>query len=42
MKSDVISFARKLSLFTEQWSPKIIARMNDHHFKRVKLAGEFV
>jgi mannose-6-phosphate isomerase-like protein (cupin superfamily) len=42
MKPDVINLAGKLSLFTEQWSPKIIARMNDHHFKVVKLSGEFV
>jgi mannose-6-phosphate isomerase-like protein (cupin superfamily) len=26
----------------EQWSPKIIARMNDYHFKVVRVQGEFV
>jgi mannose-6-phosphate isomerase-like protein (cupin superfamily) len=42
MKPEVINLTGKLSLFTEHWSPKIIARMNDHHFKLVKLSGEFV
>ena len=32
----------KLSNFSEQWSPKIIARMNDYHFKVAKVQGEFV
>jgi len=42
MKPDIINFAQKLSLFTEQWSPKIIAQVNDHQFKLVRLQGEFV
>ena len=42
MKPGVINLAEKLSLFSEQWSPKIIAQMNEHHFKLVKLSGEFV
>lgn len=37
-----INFARKLATFTERWSPRIIARMNDYHFKLVKIEGEFV
>jgi len=37
-----INFADKLSLFAEQWSPKVIAEMNDYQFKLVKLEGEFV
>jgi mannose-6-phosphate isomerase-like protein (cupin superfamily) len=37
-----INFQEKLSLFSEHWSPKIIAQMNDYHFKVVKLQGEFV
>lgn len=32
----------KLALFSEHWTPKIVARMNDCHFKLVKLQGEFV
>src|SRR5262245_41893739 len=37
-----IDFQAKLSKFSEQWSPKIIAQMNDYHFKIVKVQGEFV
>jgi mannose-6-phosphate isomerase-like protein (cupin superfamily) len=29
-------------LFSEHWSPKIIAQLNDCHFKLVKLQGDFV
>jgi mannose-6-phosphate isomerase-like protein (cupin superfamily) len=36
-----INFADKLSKFSEHWSPKIVAQMNDYHFKLVKLQGEF-
>ena len=37
-----INFTEKFSKFSEHWSPKIIAQMNDYHFKLVKLQGEFV
>jgi mannose-6-phosphate isomerase-like protein (cupin superfamily) len=37
-----INFSDKLSRFSERWSPKIIAQMNDYHFKLVKIQGEFV
>jgi len=37
-----INFQEKLAKFSEQWSPKIIAQMNDYHFKIAKLEGEFV
>ena len=37
-----VNFAEKLAKISEQWSPKIIARMNDYDFKLVKLQGEFV
>ena len=37
-----INFKQKLGLFTEQWSPKVIAEMNDYQFKIVKLQGDFV
>ena len=42
MSHAVINLAEKLSLFSEQWSPKIIAQMNDCHFKLAKLEGDFV
>lgn len=37
-----INLAEKLAKFSEHWSPKIIAQMNDYHFKLVKLEGDFV
>ena len=37
-----INFNQKLTLFEEQWSPKVIAEMNDYKFKLVRLQGEFV
>ena len=37
-----IKLSEKLSLFTDQWSPKIIAEMHGFHFKVAKLQGDFV
>jgi len=37
-----INFQEKLALFSEHWSPKIVAQMNDYHFKIVKVEGEFI
>ncbi len=37
-----INFAEKLSLFSEHWSPKVIAELNDTQFKLVKFQGDFV
>jgi mannose-6-phosphate isomerase-like protein (cupin superfamily) len=37
-----INLAQKLSLFNDQFSPKIIGEVNDLHVKVVKLQGEFV
>ena len=37
-----INLAQKLTRFSDHWSPKIIAQMNDYHFKLVKLKGDFV
>ena len=42
MTYSAINFEKKFQKFTEQWSPKIIAQMNDYHFKLVKILGEFV
>ena len=41
MPTEVIDLAAKLSAFTEHWSPKVIARLNDYEIKVVKLHGEF-
>lgn len=37
-----INLADKFGMFSEHWSPKIIAQMNDYQFKLVKFEGEFV
>lgn len=42
MKYNAINFENKLKKFSEHWSPKIIAQMNDYHFKLVKFQGDFV
>ena len=39
---NAINLADKLSLFTEHWSPRVVAELNDYQFKLVKLQGEFV
>ena len=42
MKYSPINLQEKLTKFADNWSPKIIAQMNDYHFKLVKLQGDFV
>jgi mannose-6-phosphate isomerase-like protein (cupin superfamily) len=42
MKYQPIDFAEKLNKFSEQWSPKIVAQMNDYHLKLAKVQGEFI
>ncbi len=37
-----IDLKEKLSRFSDHWAPKIVARLNDYHFKLVKIRGEFV
>lgn len=37
-----INFGEKLAKFSEMWSPKAVARMNDYEFKLAKIEGEFV
>jgi len=39
---DPINLAQKLAKFSEYWSPRVVAEMNDYQFKLVKLQGEFV
>ena len=38
----VVDIREKLSLVSEHWSPKVVARLNDYEVKVVKLQGEFV
>jgi mannose-6-phosphate isomerase-like protein (cupin superfamily) len=42
MEYVAVNLEEKLGKFSEHWSPKIIAQMNDYHFKLAKLEGEFV
>jgi mannose-6-phosphate isomerase-like protein (cupin superfamily) len=42
MIAEAVDLERKLSLFTEYWSPKVIANVNDYDVKLVKVKGEFV
>jgi len=42
MAKQALDIAEKLSLFSEHWSPKVVARLNDYEIKVVKLRGEFV
>ena len=42
MNDQAINFEEKFGKFSEHWSPRIIAQMNDYHFKIVKVQGEFV
>lgn len=37
-----VSLREKLALFSDQWSPKVLADLNDSHVKVAKVQGEFV
>ena len=37
-----VKLSEKFSLFSEHWSPKIIAELNDYQIKIVKVKGDFV
>ena len=39
---EVVNIKEKFTLFTEQWSPKIIGQLNGQDVKLAKLQGEFV
>ena len=42
MQNNKINLKEKFSLFSKYWAPHIIAEMNDHQFKLVKIKGEFI
>jgi mannose-6-phosphate isomerase-like protein (cupin superfamily) len=42
MDISVVNLEEKFAKFEEQLSPKIIAQMNNYHFKLVKSQGEFI
>ena len=42
MMDKAINIIDKLNKFSDYWSPRIIAEMNDYQFKLAKVKGEFV
>ena len=42
MKYFAINLNNNLAKFSDHWSPRIVAQMNDYHFKLVKFQGDFV
>ena len=42
MNYQPINLEEKLTKFSEHWSPKIIAKLNDYHLKLAKVQGEFI
>lgn len=42
MAYTAINLEDKFARFSEHWSPRVIAEMNDYQFKLVKVQGEFV
>lgn len=37
-----VHLVQKASLIEQQWSPRVVAEMNDYQFKVVRIEGEFV
>ena len=37
-----INLAAKFATFSERWSPRVVAEMNDYQFKIVRIEGGFV
>lgn len=37
-----VNLAHKASIIETQWSPRIVAEMNDYQFKVVRIEGEFI
>ena len=42
MSDAAINLQEKLATFSEHWSPRVVAEMNDYQFKLAKVLGEFV
>ena len=41
MQYQAINLQEKFSLFSERWSPKIVAQLNDYQFKLAHVEGAF-
>ena len=37
-----INLAEKFQKFSDHWTPRVVAEMNDYQFKLVKIQGDFV
>ena len=37
-----INLAEKVGLISEQWSPRVVAELNDYQFKVVRIEGDFI
>jgi len=37
-----INLAQKLDLISQQWSPRVVAELNDYQFKVVRIEGDFI
>jgi mannose-6-phosphate isomerase-like protein (cupin superfamily) len=37
-----INLAEKFGLLREQWSPRVVAELNDYQFKVVRIEGDFI
>jgi len=42
MSKKAINLQNKFQLFSEQWSPKVVAKMNDYQLKLAKIEGDFI
>ena len=42
MEYSAINYEEKFGKFAEQFSPKIVAQLNNYHFKLVRFQGDFV
>jgi mannose-6-phosphate isomerase-like protein (cupin superfamily) len=37
-----INLAQKVRMIEEQWSPRVVAELNDYQFKVVRIEGDFI
>ena len=42
MSIDKVNFAERFAGFSEPWTPRVVAELNDYQFKLVKIMGDFV
>ena len=42
MENKKINVNRKLEKFKDQWSPKVVAEMNNYQVKLAKISGQFI